>query len=675
MPRVSAEAKKRAKHLEEILAATGAEETKPSASVVALDVPIDSVVPSPTNPRKRFDETALAELAQSIREQGLLQRILVRPRPQGAGYELVAGERRFRAAKLAGWEHIPAEVRELSDAQVIEAQITENNQRRDVHAMEEALAYRQLLDMGHYGEERVAAIGALAAKLGRSQSYVYQRLQLLKLIQPIQEAFLDGEQITAGHAVLLAALPAAEQERVWQHRFRDGLTTSVRELKSWIQSNVLRKVSSFPFKISDGALLPEAGPCTTCPKNTGVNRHLFDDEDADAPAKGCCSDPVCLGMKVRNHEERLREEIKAKHGQAPALLSEQTYYSSRQDVVRAEKWKEAKPGEEGAKPGLVVENRSGSAAYKEVWFKPPPSFGTTASGTPKQDPEVRAARLEELRLQRAENLTRQRVYEDCLAAIDAGKGADLLAGPLAPILVAKALAHVKLDSKGDCKLIGPTVSEIAKAMGWTGLGGYHQGKVPSIEEARAIPAPGTIELARVALQVVCVDEVAYHDWYKPSGFALFAFAEALGVDVVTIRLQSDWDTLNKKRQAERPRPEAPKTLAQVLNGDDLQTSTNGDAFEYSLCPLCRTPYEERDELWIDDPEKGRVCVPCGESLRTEREMSPRRKRAEPAAEEEEVVDCAVCGFYRPPSDPWVQDAEMGRVCPSCAETLQEEREA
>jgi ParB/RepB/Spo0J family partition protein len=181
----------------------------PASQLDFVTIPLEQIRPSKTNPRKNFDKAQLEELAESIREKGVLQPILARPvaRSGGAeeGYELVAGERRYRAAKDAGLQAIPAVVRQLTDIEVIEVQVIENLQRADLHPLEEADGYRQLMAKKY-------DVAKIAARTGRSVKYVYDRVKLLSLTKEAQKAFLAGE-FTAGHAVILARLKPADQER------------------------------------------------------------------------------------------------------------------------------------------------------------------------------------------------------------------------------------------------------------------------------------------------------------------------------------------------------------------------------------------------------------------------------------------------------------------------------
>lgn len=155
-------------------------------------IPIDRIRPNPDQPRRDFDEKDLDDLAASIREKGVIQPLILRPAASG-GYEIVAGERRWRAAQRAGLHELPAVVRELSDAEMLEIAIIENIQRADLNPLEEANGYRQLMDRFGHTQER------LAEALGKSRSHIANLLRLLTLPEPVLELLRLGS-LTAGHA-------------------------------------------------------------------------------------------------------------------------------------------------------------------------------------------------------------------------------------------------------------------------------------------------------------------------------------------------------------------------------------------------------------------------------------------------------------------------------------------
>jgi ParB family chromosome partitioning protein len=159
-----------------------------------LLVPIERIRPNANQPRRSFEETALAELAASIREKGIIQPLIVRADPQQNGhFEIVAGERRWRAAQIANLHEVPILIREFDDSEVLEVAIIENIQRADLNAIDEAAGYRQLMDrFGHTQEH-------LGNALGKSRSHIANLLRLLTLPEDVQSYVVDG-RLSAGHA-------------------------------------------------------------------------------------------------------------------------------------------------------------------------------------------------------------------------------------------------------------------------------------------------------------------------------------------------------------------------------------------------------------------------------------------------------------------------------------------
>jgi ParB family chromosome partitioning protein len=157
-------------------------------------MPIEKVSPNPDQPRRSFDPDKLEDLANSIREKGIIQPLIVRPDPKKSGYyQIVAGERRWRAAQRAQLHEVPVLVRDLNDTEVLEVAIIENIQRADLNPVEEATGYRQLIDkFGHTQEQ-------LARALGKSRSHIANQMRLLGLPQDVLE-LLEAEKISAGHA-------------------------------------------------------------------------------------------------------------------------------------------------------------------------------------------------------------------------------------------------------------------------------------------------------------------------------------------------------------------------------------------------------------------------------------------------------------------------------------------
>jgi len=166
-------------------------------------VPVELLTPGSLQPRHRFEEDELQALAASIRENGIVQPILARPKAAGEGYEIVAGERRWRAAQLAQLHEVPIVIRVLDDRQALELSLVENIQRRDLNPIEEANGYRRLIEeFGHSAED-------LARHLGRSRSHVVNMLRLLTLPAPVK-AMVEEGALSAGHARALLNAPRLE---------------------------------------------------------------------------------------------------------------------------------------------------------------------------------------------------------------------------------------------------------------------------------------------------------------------------------------------------------------------------------------------------------------------------------------------------------------------------------
>lgn len=215
------------------------EETTGLEDVIQLEM--SKIVPNKYQPRKKFDEEKIAELAQTLKTHGMIQPIVVRKKSDDE-YELIAGERRFRAAQQLEWETIPTIVRELSDTETASIALIENIQRENLSVIEEAQAYVQLLEMHELTQE------ALAQRLGKSQSTIANRIRLLSLPTEVQDAIID-KQISERHARALLKLPdEAEQLKFLSLIIERGLT--VREtdelVKKELEGDAVKKKKRKP---------------------------------------------------------------------------------------------------------------------------------------------------------------------------------------------------------------------------------------------------------------------------------------------------------------------------------------------------------------------------------------------------------------------------------------------
>jgi len=251
-------------------------------------LPLNRVIESKLNQRQDFD--GIEELAETIRQHGVIQPVLVRP--VGDTWEVVAGHRRFRAARQAGSKEIPATIRELSDEQVIELSLLENVQRAGIHPLEEARGYQDLIQKAQLTQDQIAA------RIGRSERYLSQRLALLRLIKPAHEALL-ARKISVTQGVLIARLQPPDQKRALEiifDRWRGTMTT--RQLAEWIEREVYVRLRGAPF---------DAKECQGCPRRSGSAPDLF----SDVRRPDTCTDPGCYGRKVQAHIEATVKSFEA----------------------------------------------------------------------------------------------------------------------------------------------------------------------------------------------------------------------------------------------------------------------------------------------------------------------------------------------------------------------------
>ena len=284
----------------------------PETDVRLLD--LNKIVNSTYNPRKNFREDTLLELAESIRQSGVLQPICVRPRDEG--FEIVYGERRYWAAAMANLKFIPALVRDLSDAEAEDAAITENLQREDVRPREEAAAYKRALQSGRH------TIESLVGKFGKSEAYIRSRLKLCELIDALA-GMLDKEEISVGVATEIAKYPADIQQEVYNDHFAEGCysswkTARIKEIARRLYERYMTKLESYNFDKTE---------CLSCQHNT-ANQVLFKDECTG----GCagCQNRECMLRK--NDEFLVQKAVKllkddprttlATDGETPAAVLE-----------------------------------------------------------------------------------------------------------------------------------------------------------------------------------------------------------------------------------------------------------------------------------------------------------------------------------------------------------------
>jgi ParB/RepB/Spo0J family partition protein len=310
-----------------------------------IDVAPSQVRPSPFNHRKNF--TGIDELGASLLEKGMINPITARPTPEAKKndepYELVAGERRWRAAVKVNLESIPIIVRELSDKEVIEIQLVENVQRADVHPLEEADGYRELIDKHGYD------VDGIAAKTGKSRSSVFARLKLCDIVgKYAREAFLE-DKINASIALIAARIPVPKLQDAFVKKVLDGeaereaidgeyvhikRTLSFREAQLLAQREFMLRLENAPFAIVDDKLVKGVGACVGCLFRTGNQRELFDDvKSADV-----CTNPPCFEKKKNAQAEREVAAWKAEGGKVVAKGEADKLFQKRYDGETALQW-------------------------------------------------------------------------------------------------------------------------------------------------------------------------------------------------------------------------------------------------------------------------------------------------------------------------------------------------
>lgn len=256
-------------------------------------VELEKIFPSPTNPRKYFNEARLKDLAESIKKVGVIQAITLREKPDDTdNYEIVCGERRYLASKLAGTKTIPADIRVLTDDEVQELQFIENIEREDVHPMDEAVTFKAMQE----NKKRPWLLEDISAKINKPVTYIVQRLSLNELIPDLQKEFWDGKFLI-GHAILFSRLTDEDQKHCLKSVKKGGEYSTVKETRDYIERNIICQLSSAPFKMDDNTLDVKcgAGACTNCFKRSGANTLLFSDiKQADR-----CFDKTCFNEKKK----------------------------------------------------------------------------------------------------------------------------------------------------------------------------------------------------------------------------------------------------------------------------------------------------------------------------------------------------------------------------------------
>lgn len=286
-----------------------------TSEIAVIQVSTRSISFNPKNHRQLYSEDALQDFARELALHGIISPITIRIVKEK--YELVVGERRLRAALLAGIKHIPAIVREYSDAEVNEIQLAENLQREDPHPLHIAHAIKIMRDEGRSIEE-------VAARLGKSPTFVYTRLKLLNLIEDFQEVFLSGK-ITTNDAFQIASLTSDAQEHFLAQFFENWRTNPYLPAKN-LETQLAKyhcNLNKATFDTEDSSLLPEAGACTSCPFNSAYLQTLFPDLSKERQ----CTNSRCFIQKTdADFRRRLAKSVEEFQ---PAFFVVRPYTSDR----------------------------------------------------------------------------------------------------------------------------------------------------------------------------------------------------------------------------------------------------------------------------------------------------------------------------------------------------------
>lgn len=487
-------------------------------------IPISVIYESKTNPRRHFAEQPLKELAANVAKQGVLEPILVRHKPvplANLSYEIIAGARRYRAAKIAKLTDVPVRICEMTDKQALEVQVIENLQREDVHELDEALGYKALMaKAGH-------TVETLSAAVNKSASYIYQRLKLAELTTELQKLFYDG-QLTAGHAILLARLTPADQKNL----AREATTMSVRALSDYIQRHVHLDLSKAPFPLDSTEILATAKACIQCSKRTGANPQLF----PDVSHKDSCTDRACYQAKSTAFVQIEKQRLTAETGLKVVEVSH--YWTDEKNVLRSGSWTPAgsKKCDHLAK-GYVHGGEHGGKFIDVCLGKGCKVHGGSHSYQPS--PAELKRRAEERQKQQIATATRRRLIEAVLQAVPASLRRQEL-----EMIAETTFLRLWHDSQQEiCTMLGFAPTEL-RQHGRT----EKNYRAPVVT---AIPKWTDQELARFIMLM----SIAGHVGTGVQDAAIQAAAKAYGVpaDRIAAQVKEDVEAKNRKLQTSAKR--------------------------------------------------------------------------------------------------------------------------
>ena len=529
-----------------------------------IDIPLGELSPSRFNSRAIKEDDKLRELADSIRTGGVNQPIIVREVPVEGDvieYEIVAGHRRFHASRLAGKGTIPAIIRELTDDQARELQITENLHREDLDPLDEARAFNEAMT---FASLKLLSVQELAARLGKSPVYISRRLTLLDAIPAVQDA-LRQRLIEVGHALDLARLQEAEQQRLlyWlgvveekddveagedndedeyedeeeeeeddesplvaQDAVRFVTTRSVIDLRKHIGQTALRVLGTAPFDPGDADLDPEAGSCADCLKRTGGSPLLF----SDVSDQDVCTDRACFDGKIKTLTARRIAEAKAAGNELIQVTTDWQNKSKggaryQHDVDIVGRYGCAPC--EASQPGIYVDGKSVGKLIQVCVHKTCPIHkGRNNSSSTGADPKAKEKRKALLAKVKAEKQYRLQLFKELMAKPIAPEPTDAMVKALV------GFAFTRLDST-KYQVIEEALAWPKGSFGWAG-DKNRASRMAALTQADAI---------RSALVALGANELTVHEQEleakRNNGNArvlgLEEVAKMLGVDVAPVR--------------------------------------------------------------------------------------------------------------------------------------------
>jgi len=352
------------KTLRDLIEPETADANIPVMTVQVNNVWLKDIYPSETNPRKSMDEGAIIDLAKSMHDFGLLQPITIRPDSMGK-FEIVAGHRRFEAAKQLKWHSIPSIIREVSDDEILEIQIIENLQREDVSPMDEAAAFRTVL--------KRESIDWLCSRIHKSKKYITDRLKLNDLVEKAHQYVHKGI-LPLTHAIMISKLPQEEQAKCIDKCIEDDwnndveiCTLTIAKLREFIEDDLMIDLDRACFDLEDAELIPAAGSCTACSKRTGNQNLLFQ----EITEEDKCTDPSCYHAKEKAHVESTLKKAKEDHGKGTVYTGKAGYSSSTINVKGIDIAYNEKPTKGKDQVCVVVTKAAGVLSSqklgKKVW--------------------------------------------------------------------------------------------------------------------------------------------------------------------------------------------------------------------------------------------------------------------------------------------------------------------